>query len=80
MGYSILNVGDSVRITAGAFAGLIGKVDYPTIAAKSAGTVVLSGGGSSLLPVTVTTILDGRTISLRVPPELLERTDPPEPL
>lgn len=76
MGYSIFSVGDSVRITSGTFAGLVGKVNAPASAAESAGTVVLSESGSTLLPVTVTTALDGHAVSLRVPPELLEMTTP----
>ena len=76
MGYSIFSVGDDVQIVRGGFAGMVGIVAPPSIAHQSSGTVVLSAQ-SDKRPVTVATVIDGHSIALRVPPELLERIDPP---
>ena len=72
MGYSIFSVGDDVRIVSGSFVGMIGIVAPPSSAHQSSGTVVLSGP-SDKRHVTVATVIDGHSIALRVPPELLER-------
>ena len=72
MGYTIFTVGDEVQIVGGCFAGMVGIVAPPSSAHQSSGTVVLSGD-SDLQLVTVTTVIDGRSVALRVPPELLER-------
>ena len=73
MGYTIFRIGNRVRITSGSFAGVVGVVDDPTIDVAASGTVILSGGSSMLMPVTVTASVDGQSLSLRVPPELLEK-------
>ena len=72
MGYTIFSVGDEVRVSGGAFVGVEGVVVAPTASIQTGGTVVLKSG-SMLLPVTVSTIMDGHVVALRVPPELLER-------
>ncbi len=72
LGYSIFSVGDIVRVTGGSFVGIEGKVVAALNAARSSGTV-MPAGASLLMPVTVSTILDGHEVSLRVPPNLLQR-------
>jgi hypothetical protein len=72
MGYSSFPVGERVRITRGNFVGIEGKVVSPLEPAQAGGTIILHGPGKSY-PVTIVTLLDGRAVSLRVPPELLER-------
>ena len=72
MGYSFFSVGEWVRIIRGNYAGIEGKVVSPLEPAQAGGTIVLHGE-SKLYPVTIITLLDGRAVSLRVPPELLER-------
>ena len=71
MGYTIFSVGDDVRIVGGTFVGIEGVVVSPTETHQTA-TVALQGE-SMFLTVTVSTIMDGHVINLRVPPELLER-------
>jgi hypothetical protein len=78
MGYSIFCVGDDVRIVSGSFAGMVGIVAPPSSAHQSSGTVVLStermlSAPSDKRHVTVAAVIDGHSIALRVPPELLER-------
>lgn len=70
MGYSLFSVGDHVRVTAGAFQGVEGTVVAP-LDRSGAGTVLLQSDGE-LLPVTISTVLDGHCITLHVPPERLE--------
>ena len=72
MGYSLFSVGERVRIIRGNFAGVEGEVVSPLEPAQPGGTIILHGE-SKLYPVTIVTLLDGRAVSLRVPPELLER-------
>lgn len=72
MGYTLFSVGERVRIASGNFAGVEGRVVSPLEQAQSGGTIVLHGA-SMLLPVTIAALIDGRAVSLRVPPELLER-------
>lgn len=72
MGYSLFTVGDRVRIIRGNFAGVEGKVVSPLEPAQAGGTIILHGE-SKRYPVTIVTLLDGRSVSLRVPPEILER-------
>jgi transcription antitermination factor NusG len=67
----IFSVGEDVRITGGAFVGLEGVVIPPSDPTGSLGTAVLAG--SNLTPVAVATMIDGHAITLRIPPELLER-------
>jgi hypothetical protein len=76
VGCTNFSTGDRVRITSGKFAGLVGVVKDPALAVGAAGTVILSGGDGELLPITVSASIDGHTLLLRVPPELLERCDP----
>ena len=75
MGYTIFSVGDDVRIVGGTFVGIEGIVLPPSETHRMA-TVALRGE-SKFLPVTVSTIIDGHQVNLRVPPEILERIDPP---
>lgn len=72
MGYSLFSVGDRVRIIRGNFAGVEGKVVSLVEPAQPGGTIILHGE-SNLYPVTIVTLLDGRAVTLRVPPENLER-------
>ena len=72
MGYSLFTVGDRVRIIRGNFVGIEGKVVSPLEPTQAGGTIILHGE-SQLHPVTIITLLDGRAVSLRVPPEILER-------
>lgn len=74
MGYRLFSVGEHVRVTAGAFKGIEGTVVPPADNAGTAGTVLLQAEGE-LLPVTISTILDGHSLTLRVPPERLERVE-----
>ena len=74
MGYSIFCVGDDVQIVGGSFAGMVGIVAPSSSAHQSSGTVVLSGE-SELLHVTVAAVIDGHSVALRVPPEMLERAN-----
>lgn len=74
MGYSIFSIGEDVRIVSGSFAGMVGIVAPPSSAYQSSGTVVLSAQ-SEKRHVTVATVIDGHSIALRVPPELLERAN-----
>ena len=74
MGYTLFSVGQRVRIVSGNFAGVVGTVASPLEPTNSGGTIILHGS-SMLLPVTVVATIDGRSVSLRVPPELLERID-----
>lgn len=72
MGYSLFSVGERVRIIHGNFAGIEGEVVSPLEPTQAGGMIILHGP-SKLSPVTIVTLLDGRAVSLRVPPELLER-------
>lgn len=72
MGYTLFSIGERVRIVRGEFAGVEGKVVSPLEPAQPGGTILLHGV-SMLLPVTLAAFIDGRAVSLRVPPELLER-------
>ncbi len=72
MGDSIFSVGDAVRIIDGSFVGVVGIVARPSSDDQSDGRVVLAAK-SAKQPVTVATVVDGQSFSLRVPPELLER-------
>ena len=73
MGYTIFTVGERVRVHSGSFAGIEGTVVAPT-ASHEGGTVVVQGA-SMLLPVSVVTIIDGHEVTLRVPPDILERVE-----
>ena len=72
MGYSLFSVGEKVRILSGSFIGIEGIVTSPAHAARTAGTVVLQTD-SELSPVTLSAVIDGHSVKLRVPPELLGR-------
>jgi hypothetical protein len=71
MGYTIFSVGDEVCIVGGTFVGIEGIVVPPSEIHRTA--TLASGGESKLLPVTVSVIIDGHQVNLRVPPELLKR-------
>lgn len=72
MGYSLFSVGECVRIVSGSFKGIEGTVVAPLDAAFADGTVLLHAD-SELRPVTISTVMDGHDVAIRVPPELLER-------
>jgi hypothetical protein len=72
MGYSLFSVGERVLIVSGSFQGIEGTILPSASAAHTAGTVILQGE-SELLPVTMSAVIDGQAITVRVPPELLRR-------
>ncbi len=75
MGYSILAVGDVVRIGEGDYAGAIGVVGPPTVDAEQYATeraVV-----AMMFPVTVATVIDGVAHTVRVPADILTRVIDP---
>lgn len=73
MGYSIFSIGETVRIIRGNFAGIEGTIIDPVTAHEAGGTVILRQGATMLLPVAVAASVDGRSLILRVPPDILER-------
>lgn len=73
MGYSIFSIGETVRINRGSFTGIEGTIVDPVTAHEAGGTVILHEGATMLLPVTVAASVEGHSLTLRVPPDLLER-------
>lgn len=71
MGYASFSNGDTVRIASGEFRGIVGTILPPTKPADCTPTVILSSTGNSM-PVTISARIDGCTLRLRIPPELLE--------
>ena len=73
MSDSTFSIGDVVQITHGSFAGVAGTVVTPLRAPAVGGTVILREGDAVLPHVTIAASVEGHHITLRVPPEILER-------
>lgn len=71
MGYSILALGDVVRISAGAYEGSVGVVEPPTLDAEQYETE--RQPAAMLFPVTVALCIEGVPHTVRVPADLLTR-------
>lgn len=71
MGYSILALGDVVRISAGAYEGAVGVVESPALEAEPYETE--RQPTAMLFPVTVSICIEGAPHTVRVPADLLTR-------
>jgi hypothetical protein len=75
MGDSLFSVRERVRILSGSFQGVEGTVIQPLDVANAQGTVILRTENSELSPVAISSVIKGKSVAIRVPPELLERVE-----